>query len=158
MWTIVGTIVATDKQVQAKLNLPFNKLTKGALKALKRGWFWEAVIKMFTKAGEVFYVQCTTWRDKKQVTFLSSNCVGSSQGGRKGTRMKEKIARTLAQSDYTESYAATDHSNCDSADFSMTIQTHILSPHLLLGYQLSFTHVLRCDLFRSEQWRPDHLF
>jgi hypothetical protein len=30
-WTIVGMIVATDKQARAKLGLPFNKLTKGAL-------------------------------------------------------------------------------------------------------------------------------
>ena len=34
--------------------------TKGALEALKRGWFREAVIKLFTKTGKAFYVQCTT--------------------------------------------------------------------------------------------------
>ena len=84
-----------------------------------------------TKTGKPFYVQCTTWGDKKQVTFLSSNRVGSSRGrgifvcrGRKGTRAKEKLAGTLAQSDYAECYAATDRSDRDSADYSTMIQTH----------------------------------
>ena len=50
-WTICGTV-------------PFLKLSGGAL-MVERGWFREAVIKMKTPSGKTYYIQCTTWRDKK---------------------------------------------------------------------------------------------
>ena len=72
-----------------------------------RGWYREAVIEMKTTHGKSYYIQCTTWRDKKQVCFLSSNRTGSSAGkniivsrGRKGTKDKEQIAGTIAQQDH----------------------------------------------------------
>ena len=51
-WGLVGTIVPRDKQTREKLDLPFNKLTKGAREQLKRGWFREAVVKMTTATGK----------------------------------------------------------------------------------------------------------
>ena len=78
-WTVVGAISATDKKARADEDIPFLKLSKGTRNALERGWFREAVIQMKTKTGKTYYIQCTTWRDKKQVYFLSSNRVGASE-------------------------------------------------------------------------------
>ena len=75
-WTIVGTISPTDKKSRADEDIPFLKLSNGAQNGVKRGWFREAVIKLKTKSGKHYYMQCTNWRDKKQICFLSSNDVG----------------------------------------------------------------------------------
>ena len=130
-WALVGTIVATDKQTREKLDFPFGKLSKGAVKELPRGWFREAVIKLATKHKKAFYIQATTWRDKKQVCFVNSHRTGTSHGknitvrrGRKGSREKEVLAGTIAQREYAKWYAAVDRSDRDSADYSTTIQTH----------------------------------
>ena len=45
-----------------------------------RGWFREAAIKLKTPKGKIYYVQATTWRDKKQVCFLSNSTVCASKG------------------------------------------------------------------------------
>ena len=66
-WTIVGTISPTDKKSRQDEDIPFLKLSNGARLGVKRGWFREAVIKLKSTAGKYYYIQCTTWRDKKQV-------------------------------------------------------------------------------------------
>ena len=68
-WTVVGTVTPTDKNSRADEDIPFLKLSKGARDGLERGWFREAVIKMKTKTGKTYYIQCTIWRGKKQVCF-----------------------------------------------------------------------------------------
>ena len=130
-WTLVGTIVPTDKGQREKYDIPFSKLSKGAKDQLERGWFREAVIEMKTRTGKKYYIQCTTWKDKKQVCFLSSNRVGSSAGkditvlrGSKGTKKKRRFAGTIAQKDYAAMFAAVDRSDRDSADYSCTIASH----------------------------------
>ena len=79
-WTIVGTIVPTDKKSRADEDVPFLKLSNGARNGVKRGWYREAVLKLKAPGGKEYYIQNTTWRDKKQVCFLSSNEVGFSNG------------------------------------------------------------------------------
>ena len=66
-WTIVGTICTTDKKSCQDHDIPFLKLANGARNRVKRGWFREAAIKLKPKTGEIYYVQCNTWHDKKQV-------------------------------------------------------------------------------------------
>ena len=117
-----------------KTGFAFQQVDKGPMEAPKRGWFREAVIKLFTNTGKVFYVQSAAWRDKKEVTFLSLNRVASSQSrgifvcrGQNGTKVKEKIAGTQEQSDYAERYAPTDRSNCNSAGCSMCMILHMYS-------------------------------
>ena len=87
---------------------PFNKLSKGATNDVAKGWCHEAVIEIKTKHGKTYYIQYMTWRNKKQVCFLSSNRTGLSAGrdifvhrGLKGTRERLRIVGTIAQSDYT---------------------------------------------------------
>jgi len=71
-WTIVGTISATDKKSREEEDIPFLKLSNGAMMGVKRGWFREAMLKLQTPSGKSYYLQCTTWRSKKQLTFLSN--------------------------------------------------------------------------------------
>ncbi len=39
-WTMVGTIVPTDKKTREDHDIPFLKLSNGAHNGLERGWFW----------------------------------------------------------------------------------------------------------------------
>ena len=69
-WTMCGTLTLTDKKSRQNHDVPFLKLSKGALNLIPRGWFREAVIEMETSGSrKKFFLQCTTWRDKKQVSF-----------------------------------------------------------------------------------------
>ncbi len=80
-WSLVGTIVPTDKKQRADEDVPFVKLSNGARNKLPRGWFREAYIKLTTPPPrKTHYIQCTTWRDKKQVMFLSNNRIGATDG------------------------------------------------------------------------------
>jgi hypothetical protein len=57
-WTMVGTIVPTDKKTHEDHDIPFLKLSNGARNGLERGWFHEACLKLH--AGRTpYYVQCT---------------------------------------------------------------------------------------------------
>ena len=92
---------------------------------------------MITATGNIFYIQMTTWRDKKQVCFLSSNKTGSSEEadilvtrGTKGKKEKDIITGTMAQQDYAKNYAAVDRNDRDSADYSTTIQTYRFYLHI----------------------------
>ncbi len=78
-WTIVGTIVPTDKKMHEDHDIPFLKLSNGACNGLERGWFHEACVKLHADRMP-YYMQCTTRKDKKQVSFLSTNNVGRSDG------------------------------------------------------------------------------
>jgi hypothetical protein len=42
-WTIIGTVVPTDKKTHVDYDIPFCKLSNGAKNEVKRGWFHEAV-------------------------------------------------------------------------------------------------------------------
>ena len=44
-WTIVSTIVPTDKKSREYDLIPFLKLSNGARNGVKRGWYREAVLK-----------------------------------------------------------------------------------------------------------------
>ena len=127
-WTVVGTISTTDKKSRADLDIPFLKLSNGARLGVERGWYREAVIKMTTRRGKSYYIQCTTWRNKKQVCFLSSNKAGASHGRIVKRHTKKKAGRdTLAaprvQNDYAIHFSAVNRSDRDSADNSTTIKT-----------------------------------
>jgi len=58
----------------------FIKRFNGAHLGVERGWFCEAVIQLKSPTGKAYYIQCTTWRDKKQVYFLHNFDVGASVG------------------------------------------------------------------------------
>ncbi len=71
-WTIVGTIVPTDKVTRCDEDFPFVKLSHGAKNEVKRGWYHEAVMECMAQGNKKYFLQATTWGDKKQVCFLSS--------------------------------------------------------------------------------------
>lgn len=64
-WTITGTYSPTDKKSRQDEDFPFLRLSQGARDSVKRGWFREAVLALKTPSGKQFYVQATTWQDKK---------------------------------------------------------------------------------------------
>ena len=90
----MGTITPTDKKSRADEDIPFLKLSNGARNMIPRGWFREAVIELRTSSGKKYCVQCTTWRDKKQVVFLTSNRTGASTGLRVRRGSKQKSPGT----------------------------------------------------------------
>ncbi len=80
-WTLVGTVVPTEKTSRSDEDLPFVKLSNGARNKFRRGWFSKAYMKKnLPRSKKAYYMQCTTWKDKKQVMFLATNQVGFSQG------------------------------------------------------------------------------
>ena len=50
-WTMVGTIVPTDKKTCEDHDIPFLKLSNGARNGLERGWFCEACVKLSADSG-----------------------------------------------------------------------------------------------------------
>jgi hypothetical protein len=80
-WTLIGTVVPTEKTSYSDdEDLPFVKLSNGARNKLRRGWFCKAYMKKnLPWSKKAYYMQCTTWKDKKQVMFLAANRVGFSQ-------------------------------------------------------------------------------
>jgi len=128
-WTIVETIVPTDKKSREDDDIPFLKLSNGAGNGVKQGWYREAVLKVKTKHGKHYCIQCTTWCDKKQVCFLNTNQVGFSNSLSlkrhvKGKREREEIAGPRAKRDYITFFNAVDRKDWDSADWSTTILTN----------------------------------
>ena len=55
-WTIVGTIVPTDKKSRADEDIPFLKMSNGARMNVERGWYREAVLKLKAPRGKVYYI------------------------------------------------------------------------------------------------------
>ena len=128
-WTIVGTIVPTEKKSRQDQDIPFHKLSKGAVDKIKRGWYREAVYKMETPSRKKYYIQCTTWKDKKQVSFLHSHKVGVSPPDTvarhvKGKRSREVFPAPQAQVEYVKYFNAVDKNDRDSADYSTSIRTN----------------------------------
>ena len=93
-----------------------------------RGWYREAVLKLRTRSGKNYFVQCTTWRDKKQVVFLHYTGIGRSKDHSvrrhsRGKREREVIAAPNSQKNYAESFNGVDRNDRDSADWSTMIRT-----------------------------------
>ena len=128
-WTIVGAISPTDKKSREDEDNSFLKLLNGARLGVKRGWFREAVLKLKTTTGKSYYLQCTTWRDKKQVYFLHNIEVGYSDGLSvkrhvKGKKGRVEIDGPKAQLEYVKYFNAVDRNDRDSADYSTSIRTN----------------------------------
>ncbi len=96
---------------------------------VERGWYCEAVIKLMAEQSNqaYYYIRCTTWKDKKQVMFLSNNNVGCSVGlfvkrRVQGKKTKDTIPGPRAQEDYVQIFNAVDRNDHDSVDYSATIR------------------------------------
>ena len=112
-------------------DIPFLKLPNGTLKSIEYAWFREAIIKCRTKylPRTNYQIQCSTWRDKKQVMFIHTHKVGPSKDHLVKRRQKGKAARIeisgpLIQKEYAENFNAVDKSDRDSAEYTTSIKTN----------------------------------
>ena len=109
-------------------DLPSVKQSNGARNKLRRGWFCEAYMKKnLPWSTKAYYMQCTTWKDKKQVMYLATNWVGFSQG-LSSSMWKEKKCETILQPQahaaYVWSMNGVDQNDQDSRDYSTSIHTN----------------------------------
>ena len=129
-WTVVSTIVPTEKKARGRKDPPFLKLSNGALRKVERGWFREAVMKVKEKArGNSYFIQCTTWRDKKQVMFVHTKAVGRTETGSvlrhvKGSSKRVSLKAPNVQKIYANNFNAVDRNDRDSADYTCSIRTN----------------------------------
>ena len=78
---------------------------------------------------KAYYIQCTTWKEKKQVMFRVTNWVGFSQGLTvkrhvKGKKKCETIPGRHAHADYVKSMNGVDQNERDSCNYSTSIRTN----------------------------------
>ena len=123
------------------------KLSNGARNSVKRGWFREAVLKLKSPTGTTYYIQATTWRDKKQVCFVSTSHAGFSNGLSvkrhvRGKRDREIIDSVRAQAEYVKWMNAVDRNDRDSADYSTTIRTN---GYYLCIFCWALDRVIHCE-------------
>jgi hypothetical protein len=128
-WTLCGNLTPTNKKTRTRKDVPFLKLSNGTRNAVPRGWYREAVLEMKTARSKRFYIQCTTWRDKKQVMFLHSNTIGRSYDNYvrrhvRGQQNRNVIPAPFSQKHYREFFNAVDINDRDSADYSTSIRTN----------------------------------
>ena len=163
-WTLVGTIVPTDKKTREDHDIPFLKLSNGVRNQLDQGWFREACLRL-SEGRTHYYLQCTTWKDIKQVLFLSNNKVGRSddltvQRRVRRKRTRDTIVAPQAQADYVTNYNAVDRNDRDSADYSTTIRTNRYYLRIFcwaLDRVIHAAYVVVCFLIKSDngqkQWK-----
>lgn len=87
------------------------------------------MVELKTPTGKRFYVQATTWKNKKQVCFLSPSSVGFSHGmtvkHHSCKRAKrDTIAGPRAQAEFVLYFNAIEVNERDSTDYSTTIRTN----------------------------------
>ena len=110
--------------------------------------------------NEVFHLQCTTWKDKKQVTFLHTNLVqkdGNTTVKRhvKGKKKRVELNAPPIQVDYATYFNAVDINDHDSADYSTSIRTNrwYLRVFLWLVDRVVFScYLILCHCNKSE-WK-----
>jgi len=81
-----------------------------------RVWYRKTVLKLKAPGGKVYYIQCTRWRDKKQVCFLNTIQVGFSNELSVRRHVKGKATRKVieglrAQWDYVTLFNVVDRSD-----------------------------------------------
>jgi hypothetical protein len=129
-WQFCGTMVPTKKYSREDLDVPFMKWSNRAMASIERGFYIEAAVEQKTDAGKTYYVQCSTWKDKKQVMFAHTTDVGSSRGQHSVSRSVrgstgQRILQTpMAQGNYAKHFHAVDRNDRGSADCTVTIRTN----------------------------------
>ena len=97
-WKKFGTIVPTDNKSRADHDIPFLKLSNELRNVFQRGRYCEEDINLKTPNGKMYYIQCTTWSNKKHVFALISNEVGYNEGLTVKINTKKKKKERLFQS------------------------------------------------------------
>lgn len=128
-WLYCGTIKLTDKKERAADDLPFHKLSAGALANVPRGWSRRATRPYKTSKGYEYQVQCTVWKDRKQVGFLHTTEIRGNDGATARRAMKGKKRRVVincppAQKDYAANFNGVDLNDRDCGDYSTSIRSN----------------------------------
>jgi hypothetical protein len=129
-WRFCGTITPTEKLSRQDRDVPFAKLSKGGLNSVPRCWMREVGLQQKTRSGCTYWIQCTSWKDRKQVMFLHTTDIGCSRGkhsvkrSRRGVRGRETIQVPASQQSYVESFSAVDRNDRDSSDYTTSILTN----------------------------------
>ena len=163
-WLIVGTISPTDKKTREEYDIPFLQLSNGALSRIVCGWSRRATRSIKTKKNKKYHIQCTTWKDKKQVVFLHTDVVGSNGIGTtlrhvKKKRYRVEIGCPNIQKEYTEYMDAVDINDRDSAEYSISICTNCWYLRIFFWFWDRVLHMqynIVCFLTRSglkPEWR-----
>ena len=128
-WLFIGTVTPTEKKGRVGYDIPFLKMSKGALDKVVRGWSRQATIDIKKGRFEA-KVQCTTWKDRKQVMFLHTAAVkptteeSTTERYVKGQHKKETIPCPPVVHEYAkDGYNGVDRDDRDGADYSVSIKT-----------------------------------
>ncbi|GFH50228.1 hypothetical protein CTEN210_06704 [Chaetoceros tenuissimus] len=157
-WTLVGTITPTDKKARSDHDVPFLKLSNGGLKAVPRGWYREAIIEIKSANNNRYCIQCTTWRDKKQVMFLHTKLVGPSVAHQvkrhvKGKQQRVDLSAPSIQKEYAANFNAVDRNDSDSAHHTCSIRTnrwYLRIKFWLLDRVVFSCYILVCEMAQDE--------
>ena len=87
----------TDKISKKDEDVPFTKLSKGELQTIPPGQFREVVLEQSMKTKKKYYIQCSSWKDRKQIMFIHTTCIGSSHGQHLGGARERKESTTFFQ-------------------------------------------------------------
>jgi hypothetical protein len=131
--------------------------------SVPRGWFREAVLELKTNSGKRFCIQCTTWKDKKQVMFLHTNTIGRSKEDYvhrhvRGQRERQKIRVPQSQKQHRTYFNAVDCNDRDSADWSTTIRTTRYYIRILcwgLDRVIHTCYVIICECAKGDIGPPE---
>ena len=86
-------------------------------------------MKVKTARGNAYYIQCSTWRDKKQVMFIHTKAVGRTEAGDvlrhvKGKSKRVSLKAPNVQKIYANNFNAVDRNDRGSADYTCSIRTN----------------------------------
>ena len=128
-WLFVGTMVANKSKDRNENNVPFRNLSPCALKKINRGWTRKETLRVIGNNNEKYHIQCTTWKDKKQVKFVHTNLVnneGDTTVKRyiKGRMQIIDLNAPSIQPDYAKYFNAVDVNDHDSSEYSISIRTN----------------------------------
>jgi hypothetical protein len=129
-WLFVGTIALSKNKSQSGYDFPFLMLSKPSLDKLCRSWSRRATIEV--KENEIKgFVQCTNWKDRKQVILLHTHAVEPTMAQcTTNLRVKGQRASTIIQCDSVikehskDGYNAVDRDDHDSADYTVSFITN----------------------------------
>ena len=127
-WLFVGTIIPTEKKGREGYDIPFHKLSKGALRTIVRGWSRRATL-CEKRGNRKLVLQVTNWRDKKQVMFLHTHVVegvGNKTTKRyiKGSRSRVDLPCPAIQEEYKLKMNGVDRRDRDGRDNCTSLRTN----------------------------------
>jgi hypothetical protein len=114
---------ANRQKARGELDLP--PFVDGALDKVPRGWFRRATRSFTNKRGAKYLVQCTVWKDKKQVGFLHTHCCWAKRwwvDALSKNKRRLVINCPPVQKNYAKNMNGVDRNDRDSADYTTSIR------------------------------------